>query len=85
MNQHQSGREDTFNALYDADYAAVWAYAWRRDPGSADDVVAETFLVAWRRLEDIPTRKELPWLLGVARNAMANIRRGERRRRTGSS
>ena len=58
----------------------VLAYALRRaDPATAEDVVAETFVIAWRRLEGIPD-PPLPWLLGVARRVMANQRRGERRR-----
>ncbi len=69
-----------FNRLYDAHYAAVRVYAWRRDPALADDVVSETFLVAWRRLEDIPRDSPLPWLLGVARNVRLNMQRSERRR-----
>lgn len=73
-------REDIFNALYDTHHAAVRAYAWRRDAALADDIVAETFLVAWRRLEDISFDEALPWLLAVARHTHLNIRRGERRR-----
>ena len=45
-----------------------------------DDVVAETFLVAWRRLDDIP-EAELPWLIGVARNVRMNAHRTARRQR----
>lgn len=74
-------RESVFNALFDAHYAAVRAYAWRRDTACADDIVAETFLVAWRRLEDVPCDAALPWLLAVARNTHLNSRRGEHRRR----
>jgi len=56
------------------------AYALRRtDPATAEDVVAETFVIAWRRLDDLP-EPPLPWLLGVARRVLANLRRGERRR-----
>lgn len=44
-----------------------------------DDVVAETLLVAWRRLDDVPP-SPLPWLYGVARRVLANHRRGEQRR-----
>jgi RNA polymerase sigma-70 factor, ECF subfamily len=42
-------------------------------------VLAETFLVAWRRLDDIP-QQALPWLLAVARRVLANLRRSEKRR-----
>jgi RNA polymerase sigma-70 factor, ECF subfamily len=67
------------DALFAAHHDAVWRYAVRRvgDAG-AEDVVAETFLVAWRRLDAIPEH-ELAWLLGVARKVIANQRRGQRR------
>ena len=41
---------------------------------TADEVTADVFLVAWRRIEEVP-EEPLPWLLGVARRAMANRRR----------
>ncbi len=52
-------------------------YALRRtDPEEARDVVAETFTVAWRRLENVPTGDgALPWLLATARKQLANRRR----------
>jgi RNA polymerase sigma-70 factor, ECF subfamily len=80
MGQDGQAREARFTRLYDAHYAAVRAYAWRRGPDSADDVVAETFTLAWQRLERVPT-EPLPWLIGIARNVRLNQERGERRRR----
>jgi RNA polymerase sigma-70 factor (ECF subfamily) len=66
--------------LFRRHHAAVAAYARRRAPSdTADDVVASTFLVAWRRLEDVPG-DPLPWLLAVARNVIATQQRGSRRR-----
>ena len=47
------------------------------DP-DADEVAAETFAIAWRRIDDVPS-DPLPWLIGVARRVLANRRRGERR------
>jgi RNA polymerase sigma factor (sigma-70 family) len=68
-----------FEELYRAYAPAVRAYARRRvDAGSADDVVADVFLVVWRRLDDLP-EEPLPWLLGVARGVLANRRRGDAR------
>lgn len=68
-----------FEALYGDCYAPVRAYALRRaDPDTAQDVVAETFLTAWRRLDDIPDAP-LPWLYGVARRTLANARRTQTR------
>lgn len=70
--------EARFNRLYERHLDAVRAYAWRRAPGLADEIVAETFLVAWRRLPDVPD-DALPWLIGVARNVRANLHRSDRR------
>lgn len=72
-------RTERFDRLFAAHFDDVRAYAWRRDPATADDVAAETFLVAWRRLDDVPA-DSLPWLIGVVRNVRLNVRRGERRR-----
>jgi RNA polymerase sigma-70 factor (ECF subfamily) len=72
-------QEARFNRLYERHFDAVRAYAWRRAPGLADEIVAETFLVAWRRLPDVPD-DALPWLIGVARNVRANLHRSDRRR-----
>jgi RNA polymerase sigma-70 factor (ECF subfamily) len=52
--------------------------ARRTDPATADDVLAETLLVCWRRLDQVP-ENALPWVYGVARNCLANIARGDRR------
>jgi RNA polymerase sigma factor (sigma-70 family) len=63
---------DRFAAMF-ADLAGrVYAYARRRcDAVTAQDVVADTFLVAWRRFAEVPD-PPLPWLLVVARNTVAN-------------
>jgi RNA polymerase sigma factor (sigma-70 family) len=82
-SQDDSSRRARFRGIYDAGYAALLGYALRRCPTEEDaaDVVAETFLVAWRRLEDVPRGDEArPWLYGVARRVLANQRRGELRR-----
>jgi RNA polymerase sigma-70 factor (ECF subfamily) len=75
-----SGNEQRFGSLYDAHRAALAAYCRRRVPGDVDDVMAEVFLAAWRRVEEIPNGAELPWLYGVARNVVANQRRSSGRR-----
>ena len=65
--------------MFRASYPLVRAYALRRAaPDAAQDVVADTFLVAWRRLEDVP-EDALPWLYGVARRVLANQRRSAAR------
>lgn len=73
-------RRGAFEELFNAHYWAVRAYVLRRAPGaSAEDVIAETFLVAWRRLDALG-EDPLPWLFGVARRVIANQLRAERRR-----
>jgi RNA polymerase sigma-70 factor (ECF subfamily) len=68
-----------FEQLYREYADRVHAYALRRtSPAAADDVVAEVFLVVWRRLDRVP-EQPLPWLYGVARRVVANRRRGESR------
>lgn len=75
--------EERFTAVFARCHRPVLAYAARRvdEPADAADIVAETFLVAWRRLDALPAGDaELPWLYGVARRVLANQLRGRRRR-----
>lgn len=62
---------------------ALLRYAMRRleDVESAEDLVAETFVVSWRRWHESPGRdQELPWLYGIASRLILNVQRAERRR-----
>jgi RNA polymerase sigma-70 factor, ECF subfamily len=69
-------RARRFERVFRAHHDAVLAYALRRsDAAAAEEVVAETFLVCWRRLDVVPD-EALPWLYGVARRVLANRRRG---------
>ncbi|HEX5246996.1 MAG TPA: sigma-70 family RNA polymerase sigma factor [Gaiellaceae bacterium] len=76
-------RERRFRRLYERHYPALLAYALRRTTGSADahDVVADTFLVLWRRFSDAPSSDEeaLLWLYGIARRVLANRHRTRQR------
>lgn len=76
-------RRHRFEEIYAANHGAVLGYVLRRTDNSDDaaDVIAETFLTAWRRLDDVPDGGEARlWLYGVARRVLANHHRGKRRR-----
>jgi RNA polymerase sigma-70 factor, ECF subfamily len=77
-------REERFTALAHDLGPRVLGYAARRidPPEEAADVLAETLLVTWRRLDSVPSNhsEALPWMLGVARRCLANRRRSRRRR-----
>jgi RNA polymerase sigma-70 factor, ECF subfamily len=74
----RTNEAERFESLYREHFGSIDAYARRRLPGRADDVVAETFLVAWRRLDNVP-EDALPWLYGVARRVVSDSRRSSRR------
>ncbi len=75
--------ERQFVQLYEQYAPAVMAYALRRTtPDAAQDIVADTFLVAWRRLAEIPADRVLPWLYGVAYKIQGNRRRSDARQRS---
>lgn len=71
-----------FEAMYRACYHDLLTYALRRTarPEVAADVVADTFLVAWRRIRDVPPDQARLWLFGVARKVLAGHYRQDRRR-----
>ena len=75
---------ESFRRLFDSAYRPLLAYALRRTQRleDAEEIVADTLLVAWRRRVEMPDGAEaIPWLYGVARRLIANQRRGQGRRR----
>lgn len=84
-------REQRFRDLVGLIIEPVRRYLARRtDPDTADDVLSETLLVCWRRLDEVPpasatdggdaSGQTVPWAIVVARNLLANAQRAERRR-----
>lgn len=70
-----------FEQLYTETRVAILGYLLRRcgDPADAADLLAETYLTAWRRIDDIPEDGQArPWLYGVARRTLANYHRHQR-------
>lgn len=82
MGRSATEDQERFSWLFEAHYGLVHAFAERRvGRDLADEVAAETFLVAWRRLEAVPA-EPLPWLYGVARNVVLRQRRASARHAT---
>jgi RNA polymerase sigma-70 factor (ECF subfamily) len=72
--------ERRFERLYREHFDRVAAYLLSRaDRAVAEDALARTFEIAWRRIADLPD-EPLPWLLGVARRVLAELRRAQGRR-----
>ncbi len=76
--------EVRFARLVHEHSAAVGNYIRRRlyplSASDLDDLVEETMIVVWRRLDRVPDDAELPWMIGVARNVLRNARRSKTRR-----
>ena len=71
-----------FTCLYERTRPRVYAFAVSHAGRQlAEEIVSEVYLIAWRRLADIP-QPELPWLLSTARNVTANQFRATVRQRS---
>lgn len=72
-------RRQRFEAIAAATFEPLQRFLGRRaGPDDAADALADTLLVVWRRLDDVPD-DPLPWAYGVARRCLANQRRGNER------
>ena len=74
---------ELFGAIYDKYSAQLYRYAYRRlGPEHAEDVVAETFLAAFRHRGryDLSREDARPWLFGIATKEIARRRRTEEAR-----
>ncbi len=77
-----TNRDEAFARVVVTHRNALLRYALRRldDPVAAEDLVAETFVVVWRRFGELPPRdEELFWLYGIAGHVLANLLRGRQR------
>ncbi|WP_205752173.1 RNA polymerase sigma factor [Cryptosporangium phraense] len=80
-------QREQFRAFYADAYAPVLRFVQRRVPASqAEDIVADAFLIAWRRFDDAPPQADdrRAWLFGVARNCLLNVNRGQEPRSSAS-
>lgn len=79
-----AGSEPAWQALYDANFDALYSYVFHRSGRNrhrTDDAVQETWLVAVRRIADFDPRRGAfeAWLKGIAANVLRNHRRRWRR------
>ena len=72
-----------FGEVYERFFRQVHGYCLRRiSPDRVDDVVAETFMVTWRRIDDVPEGDSaLAWLYAVAYKVLSTQWRGRSRQR----
>jgi RNA polymerase sigma-70 factor (ECF subfamily) len=69
-------RRHRFESLASEVYEPLQRYVRRRvDRDVVDDIISETMLTLWRRLDDVPSNARLPWAYGIARRHVANQRR----------
>ena len=78
----QTVQRSRFEAIWREHRHHVLAYCLRRvSSADAEDACAETFLVVWRRIDEIPPApKTLPCLYGIARKLLSNQTRAFYRR-----
>ncbi|HEY3882522.1 MAG TPA: RNA polymerase sigma factor [Trebonia sp.] len=81
----RAGDADAFGAVFDACAQSVYNHAFRLtgDWSTAEEVMAMTFLEAWRGRDSILADggSLRPWLLGIATNVARGLRRTARRHR----
>ena len=77
-------RDASFRQMFDEHFDAVARYCLRRLPREdAEDATARTFVVAWRKVEEMPAADAaLPWLYRIASYEVSTIRRSIRRFRS---
>ncbi|NGN94068.1 sigma-70 family RNA polymerase sigma factor [Nocardioides sp. KC13] len=85
MGHNENGppsHEAAFTRLYEATYADLRRFIERRvHPSHAEDVLAQVYLVAWRRYAEVPGvyDEQRAWLFGVAHRTLSNEYRAAER------
>ncbi|WIM93505.1 sigma-70 family RNA polymerase sigma factor [Actinoplanes oblitus] len=82
MRPPPADTEAAYRELFEAAYDDLLCFVERRlHPAVADDVVAEVFLTAWRRFDDVPRPLDeaRAWLFTTAHNMLRNRLRSDQR------
>jgi RNA polymerase sigma-70 factor (ECF subfamily) len=81
MGRARAPDERDLDVLFGRHYPELRRYVLRRieDRGGAEEILAETFAIAWRRRDQMP-EPPLPWLFGICHKVIANHRRSAKRR-----
>lgn len=83
VNDPPGDRAPAFTAMYREHYNTVRRYAsWRCDAADLDDVVADVFLVAWRRFDELDTSWVRAWLFGTVKKVLSDHRRSSAQQTT---
>jgi RNA polymerase sigma-70 factor (ECF subfamily) len=70
-----------FEKIYRDHYDAIWRYVQFKGVGlDVEEIVADVFTTAWRKLKDIPEEKAGAWLYAVTRNKIGDAMRDKARR-----
>ena len=80
------GDREAFAQIIERYQRTVYAVAFSsvRDRALADDVAQDTFVIAWRRLDELRDERKLAaWLCGIARNRARELRRATHREMLG--
>lgn len=74
-------RESRFEFVVGEVYEPLQRYLGRRARADdASELLNDALLVIWRRLDEVPIDDVRPWSYGVAKQCLANHRRGDQRR-----
>ncbi len=78
-----TSRDARFAEIYESHHRQIYAYCRRRlDADEVEDAVADVFVTAWRKIDDVPSDSQtLPWLYGVAYRVLLHQWRSSARRR----
>lgn len=82
LRASEPNRDQNFARVVATHRNAIARYGLRRlnDHSAVEDLVAETFIVVWRRLDELPPQEEeLFWLYGIAGKVLSNLRRSQQR------